>query len=254
MCPSSLGSDGWKGLEPPEQVRAAAPPRLPHGAVQPLPSASCFVQVSGSPRFNRAGRNSHLLVLRGASNQTGAKAARLVAPVAGPGWLSRQSLWFPTFGFLFPWAGKVRSVPSAGAQRAGCSNALGSFWGTRTRVGLCWGIAVQVNGEDLQTGPALSSTPFPPFLIAIPSDLSGLPGNKNTRAFLVNAPGIVHVKFAGGAVPCPGERKPLAALRRDELSPCAQTWPCSCGSSTGIHQCGGSTPSVISFSSLLAVI
>lgn len=209
MCPSSVGSDGWKGLEPPEQVPAH--PRLPHGAVQPPPSASCFMQVSGCLWFNRARRNSHLPASRGASNQTGAKAACLVAPVAGPGWLSRQSLWLPTFGFLFPWAEKIWCVPSAGAQRAGCSNALGSFWGMGTRVGLCWGIAVQVNGEDLQTGPALSSTPFPPFLIAIPSDLSGLPGNKNTRAFLVNAPGIVHLKFAGGA------------LGRDELLPCAQT-------------------------------
>lgn len=52
-----------------------------------------------------------------------------------------------------------------------------------TRAGLSWGIAVQVNGEDLQTGLALSYTPVPPFLIAIPPDLSGLPGNKSTRAF-----------------------------------------------------------------------
>lgn len=100
-----------------------------------------------------------------------------------------------------------------------------------TRAGLSWGIAVQVNGEDLQTGPALSYTPFPPFLIAILPDLSGLPGNKNTRAFLGNPPGIMHFKFAGGTVPYPGERKPLAALGKDKHSPCAQRWPCSCGSS-----------------------
>lgn len=95
-----------------------------------------------------------------------------------------------------------------------------------TRARLSWGIAVQVNGEDLQTGPALICTPFPPFLIAIPPHLSGLPGNKNIRAFLVNPPGIVHFKFSGGTVPSLGERKPLAALGKDNLSPCVQRWPC----------------------------
>lgn len=79
-----------------------------------------------------------------------------------------------------------------------------------TRAGLSWGIAVQVNGEDLQTGLALSYTPVPPFLIAIPPDLSGLPGNKSTRAFFGYPPPWHHA-FQICRQRCPQPRRKEAS-------------------------------------------
>lgn len=91
-------------------------------------------------------------------------------------------------------------------RNLGGSNALGSIWGMGTRAGLSWGIAVQVDGEDLQTGPALNYTPFPP-LIAIPPDLSGLPGNKYTGAFLVTPLPPASCISSLRAAPSPAQEK-----------------------------------------------
>lgn len=94
-----------------------------------------------------------------------------------------------------------------------------------TRAGLSWGIAVQVNGEDLQTGPALSYTPFPPFLIAIPPDLSGLPGNKIPGLFWLNPPALCVSSLQAALSPAqekgilslPWERTSARLVRRGGL-------------------------------------
>lgn len=87
-----------------------------------------------------------------------------------------------------------------------------------TRAGLSWAIAVQVNGEDLQTGPALSYTPFPPFLIAIPPDIAGSPGNKNTRAFLINLPPLASCISSLLAAPSPAQEKGSLSLPWERMN------------------------------------
>lgn len=122
-----------------------------------------------------------------------------------------------------------------------------------TRARLSWGIAVQVNGEDLQTGPALSYAPFPPFLIAVPPDLSGLLGNKNTRTFLVNPPAscISSLEVAPsparekGSLSLPWERTSSRLVHRGGLAHVGAAQR---------HQCVGLALSGIPFNFLLTVI
>lgn len=58
-----------------------------------------------------------------------------------------------------------------------------------------WASLGEADRKCIQTGPALSDEPFPPFLIAISPDRAELlPGNKTTRAFLLNPLGTAHLQ------------------------------------------------------------
>jgi len=110
--------------------------------------------------------------------------------------------------------GSFWSAPSAEPrwQRARCSNALGSIWERDGGLG-CPG-EPQCRGMGRISKPGWRSAAHP----SLPSWLQslpifpGLPGNINTRASVVNPPGIVCFKRAGSAVPSPGERQPLRCL------------------------------------------
>lgn len=114
------------------------------------------------------------------------------------------------------------------------------------RAELSGGTAVQVNGEELQTGPALGSTPFPLSLLAIPPDLSGLSGSKSTRAFLVTP--LASCVSGLPVAPSPVQEEGSLWLHWGRTtSPLAHT-------GAARYQCMGSAPSGIPFHSLLTVI
>lgn len=74
-----------------------------------------------------------------------------------------------------------------------CNETLGSIQCTEQGLGSLG--KLQADGKCLQTGPALSDEPFPPFLIAIPPDGAELlPGNKTARAFLLNPLGMADLQ------------------------------------------------------------